>query len=557
MKRLSFYLLAILSTTLMLLSLTTIKDEIGDNRIFRSPLADSIWVNPWGMNAHLTFPNSYEHVEELCKSMSDVGVDIVRLDIYWWYGNMFMQQELCDKAVYYADKYGLKILLNFPQIPNKIEQSVIDEWLNMIRGYALRYNGSNAIWIEGEKTPRYPKVTYFEVMNELELKYKEQNIDIKGAFKLIKESSEMLHNLAQNEKLQVVLPGISRIDDFVRELFEYKEGGHSVVDYVDVLNTHIYTTKTDDLIYLINKWKELRELHHCEDKPFWITELGNTLWDVSEKTQADNLFKQYILSMAYGVERVFYYQYHSFGGNYFKNKHQKEEFFGIIENSTSKSVVSFWENDGIFKSLSEGDGLGKIFITDSLKATIYTITDKMCKKLKDNGVAIGGKGYTINKITIKRSAGNEHVLWEGKWTATNHNKPLQIPSEMFGDITPKDSLVAYISNVKGYKEWQGVKPMLAYYAYQYLASILNEGSTRPLIEKASNGTYITYWKYKGTNYYAIWNDKNDNVTVTLNDKSNVFISRYNGNRMQLKNTCIRVGNSPVVLESKGRMLKFN
>ena len=91
------------------------------------------------------------------------------------------------------------------------------------------------------------------------------------------------------------------------KLFEYKEGGHSVADYVDVLDTHIYTTKTDDLIYLINKWKEFRELYHCEDKPFWITELGNTLWDVSEKTQADNLFKQYILSMAYGVERVFYY----------------------------------------------------------------------------------------------------------------------------------------------------------------------------------------------------------------------------------------------------------
>ena len=251
MKRSSFYLLAILSATLMLLSLTTIKDVIEDNQNFRSPLADSICVNPWGMNAHLTFPNSYEHVEELCKSMSNAGVDIVRLDIYWWYGNMFMQQELCDKAVYYADKYGLKILLNFPQIPNKIDQSVINEWLNMIRGYALRYNGSNAIWIEGEKTPRYPKVTYFEVMNEIELKYKKQNIDIKGAFKLIKESSEMLHNLGQKNKLQVVFPGISRIDDFVKELFEYKEGGHSVVDYVDVLNTHIYTTKTDDLIYLI------------------------------------------------------------------------------------------------------------------------------------------------------------------------------------------------------------------------------------------------------------------------------------------------------------------
>ena len=63
--------------------------------------------------------------------------------------------------------------------------------------------------------------------------------------------------------------------------------------------------------------------------------------------------------------------------------------------------------------------------------------------------------------------------------------------------------------------------------------------------------------YKGTNYYAIWNDKKDNATVTLDDKSNVFISRYNEKRIRLKTTCIRVGSSPVVLESKGRMLKFN
>ena len=541
-----------------MLSLISFAFDQNNNQIIVENVSnDLIMELPWGMNAHLTFPKTKDHVNELCRSMQKAHVQMVRLDVYWWYDNMFLQQDLCDRAVYYANKYNLEVLLNFPQLPNRTDTAFVRDWLDMIISYANRYDGKHAIKIEGEREIRYPKVRYFEVLNEVELNSKKKNLSVADVFMLIKNSSETLHNMSLVDKPVVLYPGISPFNEFAKNLIQYQENGKTLFDYVDILNLHLYPNNTEDFIYIMELWKKRIKEFNYEAKPLWITELGNTLWDVSEKKQAYNLFKQYILSMSYGIERIFYYQYHSFGGNYFNDKHQKEEFYGIIENSNSKSFISFLENDGIFQTaISEGDGLGKIFIADSLKASLYTITDKMCKKLKEKGVAVGGKGFTINKISIKSSTGNEHILWEGNWPVSNQNSPLQIPCKMFKNISSKDILLAYISNVKGFDEWQGVKPLLAYYTYQYLSSILNEGSTRPVIEKKSNGLYIAYWRYKGAYYYAIWNDKNNCETITIDDKSNVLLFQCNGKRMQLKTKCIHIGNSPVILESKVRMLKF-
>ena len=520
-------------------------EKVSENK----SVPDTILISPWGMNSHLTFNCSKNYVEELCKSMAEAGVDIIRLDIYWWYSQMYMQQDLCDRAVYYADKYGLDILLNFPQLPNRVDDEFLYEWLNMLYTYVVRYNGKNSITIEGEDIPRYPRVRFIEVMNEIELKYKNQKIDVKDAFKLIKCSAEKLRSLPLTDRPLVVFPGISPMNNFVKELFEYTEKGKTVVDYIDIINAHIYTKTTRDFIYTIQLWKSFREKNHCNNKPFWITELGNSLWDVTETVQAENLFKQYVLSIAYGVERIFYYQYHSFGGNYFKNVHQKEEFYGIIENSASKSFVSFLENDGVYKTaLSEGDGLGKIFIADSLKASIYTITDKMCKKLKDNGVAIGGKGYTINKITIKKCAGNEHVLWKGKWSISNSQTPLRLPCEVFENITPQDNIVVYVSNVKGYKEWQGVKPMLAYSTYQYLSSILNKGSTRPVVCKETDGLIKVSWKYKNSYFYVLWYDKEKTCKMNIYC-DNFYISDLKGKKKRMKHNPIIISKTPCVIVS--------
>ena len=52
-----------------------------------------------GVNTHLSFSNSVNYTQELCRSLRKSGVDIIRLDVYWWYGNYQMQLAEVDKAV--------------------------------------------------------------------------------------------------------------------------------------------------------------------------------------------------------------------------------------------------------------------------------------------------------------------------------------------------------------------------------------------------------------------------------------------------------------------------
>ena len=228
---------------------------IGDN--------DTLDASPWGMNAHLTFDNSRDNIENLCKSLAECGVSIIRVDVYWWYENMFMQKEYCDRAVYYADKYGLEVLINFPQLPNRTDDKFVEEWLDMIKTYVHRYDGKTKITVSGETGARYPTVKYFEVFNEVEINGKTQHLSVRDVFKLIKESSNAIHDIGLRERPVVIFPGLGNFNDFMKELFEYEENGKRIVDFIDVVNVHSYEPKTEGFIYFMERWKERRKTYKC------------------------------------------------------------------------------------------------------------------------------------------------------------------------------------------------------------------------------------------------------------------------------------------------------
>lgn len=497
----------------------------GGHCVSPHPLAigddDTLDASPWGINAHLTFENSRGNVENLCKSLKECGVSIIRVDVYWWYGTMFMQQDYCDRAVYYADKYGLEVLINFPQLPNRTDDKFVKEWVNMIKSYVQRYDGKTGIRVPNEAEVRYPKVKYFEALNEVEINYNRQNLSIKEVFKLIKESSNAIHSISLTEKPVVVFPGLGIFNDFMKQLFEYEENGKHVVDFIDVLNVHSYEPKTEGFISFMERWKERRKSYKCNDKPFWITELGNSLWDVSYEKQKENLEKQYILALAYGLERVFYYQYHSFGGNYFKSHVQKEEYFGIISPSISNSYVSFMENDGRYnRAISQGDGLKRVYIYKNVDSvSIYTINDVISNKLKDKGVAIGGKGYTIDSVSICHRDFSSNVVWKGCKRIGNKGKDiLCIDANKFKDVAIDDKLVVYFSNPKDTTgRWTGLDAYPAYNAYKSLSSILNKGCTRPVVEVKDKTVYIAKWKNIKTQkfYYGLWSESKNTKRISL------------------------------------------
>ena len=467
-----------------------------------------ILYQSFGMNAHLTFSCSNRYMDELCKSMSEAGVKIVRLDIYWSEKDMLLRQELYDKAAYYVTKYGMEVEFSMPQIPLGKDDYFLEKWCKTIVHYAKRYDGKTVINLYNGEEPRGIRINYFEIMNEPDGQRK-NGLSVPYFFKLLKLSTGAIRSCRHDAK--VVMPGLCFNGKFDKELFEYRDRDRkTVADYIDILNFHYYSDQSHDMWKSLNGWISLlHQNDRLKEKPIWMTEFGHSLWNVSEKNQARFLPKEALAALSLGVEKVFYYQYHQFGGNLFGDRDQKEDFFGIIHYSNDNSYGSFYRNDGKYlTALSEGDGSKRIYITNKNKEyfSLYTLTESICRELKENGVAIGGAGLTLNKVVLKKANGEEKLLCESKFKIPLKNKGhvLKLGPALFNDVKISDQLIVYISNVKkNSQHWSGINPLLAYNSYKTLSSKVDNSICPQLIEN-NYGITIFSWMFGTHRHYAVW-----------------------------------------------------
>jgi hypothetical protein len=114
------------------------------------------------------------------------------------------------------------------------------------------------------------------------------------------------------------------------ELFQ--SGGLS---YMDVVSDHPYTALdvvSPELQGLAGQMKSLLDLirryNHGKAKPIWITEIGwpTSFLHVSERTQADYLVRGAVLSLATGVQKIFWYDFLNDGAD----SSQAEQNFGLL-----------------------------------------------------------------------------------------------------------------------------------------------------------------------------------------------------------------------------------
>jgi hypothetical protein len=114
------------------------------------------------------------------------------------------------------------------------------------------------------------------------------------------------------------------------ELFQ--SGGLS---YLDVVSDHPYTALdivSPELQGLEGQMKSLLDLirryNHGKAKPIWITEIGwpTSFLHVSERTQADYLVRGAVLSLATGVQKIFWYDFLNDGAD----SSQAEQNFGLL-----------------------------------------------------------------------------------------------------------------------------------------------------------------------------------------------------------------------------------
>ena len=358
----------------------------------------------WGMNAHLVFDSAKRHMRPICTAMKDAGVQIVRIDAYWSYENIMGQQKALDSAVFFADKNGLEILLNFPTVPAKRDSLSIEKWCKMLKNYAQRYNGQTSIKIAGEE--RFPKIQYFEAMNEPDYHYKEMNLSAADIFELIKKSSISIRSVRHDSDVKIVMPGLCSFEPFVKELLHFKDSnGKTLKDFIDIVSYHDYNKSDSGWEYDVKERIRSFSEAGLQGKEVWLTEFGTNMYETTFADQASFLAKRSIVSLAYGIDKIFYYQFHYYGGNTFALANQREDFFGMIDTGIKNSFAQFLENrnDGNY-SIMTGDVPIRIYFHPNTQKrkwfSLHNINKRVLQQLQTKGLKISGKGFTIDSVII-------------------------------------------------------------------------------------------------------------------------------------------------------------
>ncbi|MCI6861728.1 MAG: glycosyl hydrolase [Prevotella sp.] len=179
---------------------------------------------------------------------------------------------------------------------------------------------------------------YFEVMNEVNYISRKENITrdslaclytdiLSETFKSVKKCSP---------EIKVISSGLAGTSDrFLESLSKY-----GAFTYFDILNIHSYN-KPEDLPFMFKYIRTVMNVNNWE-KPVWLSECGmstfvdslkfhdtNIITKIVEKNeheQARRLPRIFLISFAYGIDKVFWYEFRSRENNIY----DKEENFGIF-----------------------------------------------------------------------------------------------------------------------------------------------------------------------------------------------------------------------------------
>ncbi len=517
--------------------------------------AQSNISQPWGMNAHLVFDSAKRHMKQICEAMKNAGVQIVRIDAYWSFDNLMGQQNALDSAIFFADKYGLEVLLNFPTIPAKRDSLSIEKWCKMLMNYAKRYNGQTSITIAGEE--RLPKVRYFEAMNEPDFHYKEMKFTAAETFHLIKKSSLAIRSIRQEPDVKIVLPGLCSFEPFVKELLNFKDdNGNTLKDFIDIVNYHDYNKSDSGWDYDVKERLRTFTKAGLQDKEIWLTEFGTNMYETTFEEQASFLAKRSVVTLAYGLDKIFYYQFHYYGGNTFAIANQREDFFGMVDTGIKNSFAQFLENrnDGNF-AIMTGDAPIRIYVNPKTKkrkwVSLHSINKRILQQLQTKGLKISGKGITVDSVVLLNKTTQErHNIWNTRTSidsATNHN--LELAPSLFQTVSKKDRILVYIDDIiDSSDEWEDTKPFPVYSTYAFLTSLLNEGSSHPKkIKNRFKGLVAYNWQNQnGEKIYIFWSNSDQPQKINLKE-FNQNISVYNTLGKEIKGKEIKVSQSPVFI----------
>jgi len=235
--------------------------------------------------------------------------------------------------------------------------------------------------------------------------------------------------------------------DWLSEVFEL--GG---LDHMDSLSVHPYRypETPEGLIDEINRLNQLvRDHHGGETIPLWFSEIG---WPthlnptgVDENTQAAYLIRSYVLSIAAGVEKVFWYNLMDSGTDKLNNEHN----FGIVHNTgdvlgsytpkpayvalatltrelTGTDAISQDVTDGLYHYVfaKNNDSIHVLWSLDKKDVTLntqapLTVTDMMGRKIT----------YTPDQGKVYLTVTGEPLFVQGDIDSIVHASPYSLTSK--------------------------------------------------------------------------------------------------------------------------------
>jgi hypothetical protein len=444
-------------------------------------------------------------------------------------------------------------------------------------------------WIKSVESSRFRlsltkrlKARYLEDINEWDLNrgdvsYKEM---FHAWLKIYQISKEV------NSDIKVVLGGLGHTS-FISNLLNITEDGKHFWDLFDIYNYHYYgnanvdsLTAADTTFSLMDKFYDSSKPlgYNFKEKKVWVTETGDQYIE-SEKEQAENVIKRFLLSLSTGVDKIFYYQLMGNESNFNYNR-WGQDYFGIIHRCINNTYIYCLKNEEGFKTDLWGGTPLRHYITYERTWSTYmkpasfvmislNKTSSMYVNLKSTGLALkSGNGTCVLKnisvANFKTPWTDEATIWSGEQEITEDSE-FVIGSDVFNfDTSTYEEgfhIKLHLENVTNleYSEdptkykidsWR-FDPLPAYYALLNLNRLHDEGSSKPVVYKLNKYVFLCIWiKGNGSTVLCIWSDNGDyDVCIKTDGNYREFRAYdYLGKKINILLENIHVTSSPVFLE---------
>ena len=275
--------------------------------------------NAYGVCTHINRIGpryEFDTREDELKMIESVGATWIRTDWDWptmmVNGSDSLRYNYFD-AIVSSAKLHQPRFLGIITLQSKFQMNELDKWLQYVENSSCHFKN---------------RVNDWEVINEADLiSHWVPGIYAKEYVELLKSGSNAIKS--GNKKARVIFSGIANTDTkFVDSVFS--EG---VSTFFDIMTVHRYNQKTFEPELLLDYYVQLSEKlkKYDVDKPVWLTECGTSSVEgwATEETQARRLPRIFLISFAFGIDKVFWYKSRARE----INPTDYEDYFGLWHNN--------------------------------------------------------------------------------------------------------------------------------------------------------------------------------------------------------------------------------